>query len=107
MAETILDLDVAHRESGGQWRVSIDMGDAYTWERTNKRGRILADLDRPGAQDVYELAHVASRRLGLYSGSLQEFAGAHLVDMADDKDDQGEGESDEPDPTRTDRSPES
>ncbi|MGH3095837.1 MAG: hypothetical protein ACRDMV_07530 [Streptosporangiales bacterium] len=107
MAETILDLDVEHRESGSQWRVSIDMGDVYTWERVNKRGRIMADLDRPGAQDLYELAHAASRRLGLYSGSLQEFAGAHLVNMVDDEDDRDEDESDEPDPTRTDRPPES
>lgn len=101
MAESILTLGVESRATGETYNVDVDMGDVYVWEKTNKRNRIMSDLDRPSAQDVYELAHAAARRVDQFSGSLDEFGRGHLVDIRDDQDEE------ETDPTQTARSGES
>lgn len=102
MAETILTLGVESRATGEAYDVAVDMGDVYVWERANKRHRIMSDLDRPSAQDIYELAHAAARRTDQFTGPLDEFSRGHLVEIRDDHDG-----DDEPDPTQTARSDES
>lgn len=100
MADTILALTIEARDDGTRHDVACDMGDVYVWERTNRRSRSMSDLDRPGAQDMYELGHVAARRMGIVIGSLDDFGRAYVVEPAADQGDVGAAE----DPTPADRS---
>ena len=65
------------------FRVAPDAGDAYevtagardvlVWERTTK-GAVFSELaESQSMVDMYKLAHIASRRQGLFPGTLQQF----------------------------------
>lgn len=80
-------------DSGETYRVVAASRDVLTWEKGLK-GRSFGDLaNSPSMSGMYGLAYAASRRQGLYGGSLQDFE--QSVDLALVADE----EAGQPDPT--------
>lgn len=77
-------------DDGDPYTATATSRDVVSWEKTTKN-RSLADLSEPKMADLYGLAHVAVRRLGLFDGDRQEFE--RSVDLEFQADE-------EPDPTR-------
>lgn len=83
------------------FKVTPDDGDAYTftagsrdclaWERATKRS-ITELLDNRRITDLYRLAHIAARRLGLFTEDLPAFETGVEVELTD--------LSEDPDPTQ-------
>jgi hypothetical protein len=62
-----------HPDGAEPYEATATARDIVMWEKVAK-GRSLGKLgDNPSMSDLYSLAHVASRRLGLYAGSLADF----------------------------------
>lgn len=81
-------------DNGEPFEVTATSRDVLIWEKTTGKGRSMAQLEKNGGMsDLYALCHVAARRRGLYTGSLQEFQQTCDLDMQD------EVEQEEPDPT--------
>lgn len=81
-------------DDGEQYTISARSRDIVTWEKTGK-GRSVAELQRNMRfTDVYSLAHVAARRTGMFSGSLEEFERSVDLEVMPEE---------EPDPTRPGR----
>ena len=79
-------------DSGDTFRVVAASRDVLTWERALK-GRSFGDLaNSPTMEGIYGLAYAASRRQGLFVGSLQEFEQQADIDLVGEEDE-------EPDPT--------
>lgn len=79
-------------DSGEPYEVIAGSRDVLTWEKTGK-GRNLSVLrESLGMTDLYRLAHIASRRQGLFDGDLKTFEETVELDLDD--------EDEEPDPTQ-------
>ncbi|MFI6759362.1 hypothetical protein ACIBF5_09500 [Micromonospora sp. NPDC050417] len=78
-------------DNGDPYEVTAGARDVLVLEKTTK-GVVFADLtERMQMVPLYKLAWIASRRLGLFTGTQAEFeAGCELIFT----------ESEEPDPTR-------
>ena len=60
-------------DDGDPFEVTAGSRDTLVWERTT-RGASLAQLSEGlKIADMYRIAHIASRRLGLFSGDLKSF----------------------------------
>lgn len=60
--------------------VKTDSRDVLVWERTNKRGRTLGDLNQPTMVDLYALADIAAKRQGIDVGEDVESWALDAVD---------------------------
>lgn len=88
-------------DGGAPYELVAGSRDVLIWERTGK-GRAFSQFqDGLRMGSLYELAHVAAKRQGLFDGSLGEFEQTCDLDTADEDDEAGAGR--EPDPTQTDR----
>lgn len=89
-------------DDGDEFTVTADSRDVLAFERASK-SRTLGNLveDRSYV-DLYRLAHIASKRQGNFTGTLDEFEKTCVLDTVDDEDQDEGGE----DPTRTGRSTE-
>lgn len=84
-------------DKGDPYKVVADGRDFLTWERgaPDEEDRSITGFARARrAVDIYELAHAAAARQGLFKGTLREFEAAHDVDLTDLEDK-------EADPTRS------
>lgn len=59
-------------DGGKEYEVVGTARDVMQWEKEGS-GRALAHLQQVRMTDLYALAHVASRRQGLFKGTLSEF----------------------------------
>lgn len=60
-------------DNGDAFEATATSRDVVMWEKTGK-GRSLSRLSEdPHMSDLYSLAHIAVRRLGLFQGSLPDF----------------------------------
>lgn len=68
-----------------KYKVTAESRDIVVWERTGKGKSFASLMDDLRMTEMYRVAHIASRRQGLYDGTLPEFeAGVNLefdVDM--------------------------
>lgn len=61
------------QDSGDDYEVKATARDVLLWEKA-KTGRAFSKFAAGTSMtDMYSLAHVASRRQGLFTGSLQDF----------------------------------
>jgi hypothetical protein len=84
-------------DDGDPYSVTAESRDVLAWEKSGK-GRVYSNLVRGTVHmaDVYVLAHLASRREGLFTGTLSEFEKTATVELGS-KDEEDEAA----DPTRT------
>ncbi len=93
-----------------------DSRDVWVWEHAGRGRSLRGFLANLNMSDCYALAHIACRRQQLFSGTLDEFASSHVIELPDvtiGDDDDGEDSSDAdaaaalglPDPTRPAHSP--
>lgn len=83
-------------DDGEPYKVTATARDVLVWERTNK-GKVFSDIStRQSMVDLYCMAWIASRRLGLIAADLKlaEFEKTHDLEIVEEE----EGESD---PTQT------
>jgi hypothetical protein len=78
-------------DSGEPFQVTAGSRDVLTWERTTKGASLATLASGMKIGDMYRIAHIASRRLGLFNGDLATFEESCEITEAD--------ETDEPDPT--------
>lgn len=71
--------------------------DVLAWEKTGKGRSFQTLLTDRRLVELYSLAHIASKRQGLFDGSLAEFE--ESCDLRAGRDDQDE-DADGPDPTQ-------
>lgn len=77
-------------DGGNHYKVTATARDILAWEkRTGKSWSLIRDGLPMG--DLYNIAHVASLRQGMFSGNLDEFEKTVDIDP---------GGNDEPDPTQ-------
>ena len=82
-------------DNGEPYEVTAGPRDILVWEKTTRGksfGGDLMDVKALQLTDMYKLAWIASRRLGLFAGTLQEFE--ESVDLI------GNQPDGEPDPTQ-------
>lgn len=73
-------------ESGDPYEVTATSRDVYVWEKTSK-GRSMSQLRADvRIEDLYRLAHLASKRLQLFTGSLEEFTESCDLEFEEDQD---------------------
>jgi len=78
-------------DSGEEFTATATSRDVVKWEMTGKGRSVSRIAENPSMTDLYDLAHVAAVRLGLFDGDAREFRST--VDL--------EFQGDEaPDPTR-------
>jgi len=83
-------------DDGDPFEVSADSRDVLVWERTNHGKRVMATLlDNMSITDMYQVAHIAARRQGLYPDDLKTFEQTCVL---------GFDASEPPDPTPPDQS---
>lgn len=82
-------------DAAATYKVTATSRDVVLWEKTTP-GRTFNDLGRPAMADFYGLAHLASKRLGLFDGTRKEFEDSVDLEIVEDE---------EPDPTRAGPSP--
>lgn len=81
-------------DTGEPYTVTATSRDVLMWEKTTQGNKSFFGLVKdPTMVDLYKVAHIASRRQGLFNGSLQEFENSCEVE--------GETEDEEPDPTQS------
>jgi hypothetical protein len=85
-------------DGGDEYTVTATSRDVFVWEKANRNRTFGALMQDMAMVDLYKLAHIASRREGLYTGSLSEFTEQCEIAQGDEEDDA------EPDPTRRARS---
>lgn len=84
-------------DDGTPYLVTATARDILVWEKTSKDKKSFQDLVRdPKLEDLYRVAHLASWRQGLYTGTLAEFEKSVEVEGVTDDD----LEDDAPDPTQ-------
>lgn len=73
-------------DGGEPYEVTATSRDVYIWEKLGK-GRTLAQLkDNLQMADMYQLAHLASKRQQLFTGSLEEFTDTVDLDFEEEED---------------------
>lgn len=82
-------------DNGEEFQVTAEARDVLVWERTTKYASVSKLSENTSMVDLYKLAHIASRRLGMFTGSLKDFEETCDLDFEHTTDD------DEPDPTQT------
>jgi hypothetical protein len=75
------------------YTVTATSRDVLMWEKTTKDRTFIDLVNTPSLVDLYKVAHLASNRQGLFSGSYQEFESTCEV--------AGGLEEPEPDPTES------
>lgn len=86
-------------DDGEPYEVEATSRDVLVWEKTSRDHRTFQQLvNNQALTDIYRIAHIASRRLGLFGGDLAEFEKTCDVE-------QWQEESPEADPTRSAQSP--
>ncbi|ALE74935.1 hypothetical protein AD006_01180 [Pseudonocardia sp. EC080610-09] len=78
----------------GSYVVSAGTRDILIWEKTAKNRSVSNLMEAFTMQDAYSLAHAASKRQGLFTGSLSDFESQCDMEIVAE---------DEPDPTNPDR----
>jgi hypothetical protein len=74
------------------YEVTAGSRDVLVFEKTNRGTSISSLLTEQKMGDLYKLAHIASRRQGLFDGSLAEFEKTCELKFTE--------ETEEPDPTQ-------
>ena len=96
-------------DDGEPFEVKAGTRDVYLWEKSN-RGKTFAQLMADTAiGDIYQIAHIAARRQGLFHGDLLEFTQTCELEV-DFESEKGEGSEQElgpfgPDPSDVTSSP--
>lgn len=78
-------------DGGDRYTITATSRDVAFWEKTH-RGKKMADLNEPAVLDLYAIAHIAARRHGMFSGTVEEFIDTNDITQEADE---------EPDPTRS------
>lgn len=84
-------------DDGDPYEVTATARDVLLWEKTTKGRSFAALMDDVRMTDMYALAHAASRRQRLFTGTLAEFERDCELEFE---------EAEEPDPTQPDLSDE-
>lgn len=77
-------------DSGAPFEVTAGSRDVLVWEKTGKGRNVSKFRNAMEMRDLYALAHIASRRQGLYSGELRDFEESVEIDIVEDEDDDAE-----------------
>ncbi len=87
-------------DGGESFNVDANSRDVLVWERTT-RGSYANLMRNQQMADLYRIAHIAARRLGLYEGDLPTFESTcDLENIVDEEEDESAS-----DPTRPAQSP--
>ena len=82
-------------DDADEYHVEATSRDVLVWEKTSREHKTFQDLVRTQAMvDLYRIAHIASVRLGLFTGDLPTFEKTCELEQMEDE---GEGV----DPTRS------
>lgn len=65
------------------YEVDSKTRDIVIWERAGK-DRGLEQLKAPSMSTIYELAHIACRRTGTYTGTFDEFIASTDIEVIDE-----------------------
>jgi hypothetical protein len=79
-------------DNADEYKVKAGARDVLVWEKTGRGKTFKGLMDQLAMVDLYRLAHIASRRLGLFNGDLKAFEETVEVIF--------EEEEAEPDPTQ-------
>ena len=67
-------------DGGDRYTVTADSRDVYVWEKTSRDKVSFQQLmETLQMTEMYRLAHIASRRQGMFSGTLDEFAAGCIL----------------------------
>ena len=89
----MMEIDFTVKPDGGeQYSVKATSRDVVVFEKVSKGRTLVNLLEERAFTDLYRLAHIASKRQGMFTGTLQEFE--ETVDLDFDLED------DDTDPTR-------
>ena len=80
-------------DGGDEYPLKASARDVLVWEKANRGKSFTQLIENPTLHDLYKIAHVASRRLGLFDGSLDDFE--KTCEVKFDREEQDA----EPDPT--------
>lgn len=72
------------------YEVTAGSRDVLTWEKTGKNRVFSQWVNNQSMTEMYALAHIASRRLGLWTGTLPEFE--QQCDIEPVSEDEGEAD---------------
>lgn len=72
MSESLIKFRVSP-EGGEAYEVEATTRDILTWEKTTKGASYAAFQRGQNMVDLYKVGHLASRRLGMFNGTLKEF----------------------------------
>lgn len=73
-------------DNGEEYEVTATSRDVLVWEKTCKGRSFVKMMSELPLADLYRIAWIASRRLGLYAGKLEEFESG--VDLHFDEDEE-------------------
>lgn len=82
-------------DGGDEYQVTATSRDVYVWEKVSK-GSLAQLQGNVNMTAMYQIAHLASKRQQLYTGTLAEFTESCDLDFED---------LPEPDPTQPEASP--
>jgi len=83
-------------DDGEPYELVADSRDVLGWEKQSKgRKTFMALMETLNLVDLYQVAHIAAKRLGKFAGELAEFERTCALEFNTEE---------EPDPTQRDRS---
>lgn len=88
-------------QDGDAYKVEVMSRDVLMWEKTGRDRSYAALMRQQDMVPMYALAYVASRRAGLFDGTLEQFETTCDLEPYDDDDQEGD---DADRPTRPARS---
>jgi hypothetical protein len=81
----VIKLKVTPSGGGKTASVEVTSQDVYRWEKGG-RGRTMAQMyENMSITAMYQLGHLACRRLGSFAGNLDEFIDTHVIDINKDE----------------------
>jgi hypothetical protein len=81
----VIKLKVTPAGGGNTVNVEVTSQDVYRWEKGG-RGRTMSQMyENMSITAMYQLGHLACRRLGSFVGNLDEFIDTHVIDINKDE----------------------
>ncbi len=78
-------------DGGEPFKVEAGTRDCYVWEKTNKGKTFAGLMESISMVDLYQIAHIAALRQGLYRSTLQEFVATCDIETMEDEEQQDPG----------------
>lgn len=72
-------------DGGDEYSATATSRDVVVWEKTGRNRSVGKLAESPAMGDLYALAHLASKRLGLFDGTFKEFEESVDLEFEEDE----------------------